>query len=68
MLDDLESYFRLITTYRKSDALTKRVILTHNLPTLSRAASSIRLKNAISNFIKENCDALQSRSAGNTGT
>lgn len=62
MLDDLEVFFRLSTTFHRGDALTKKVILKKNLPALAARTASQRLKNAVSNFIQEN--SSESRSTG----
>lgn len=60
MFDDLKTYFNLVSNFRTSHILTKKLVLEDALPALARKTSSVRLKDAISKFLLENAHVLNS--------
>ena len=54
MFDDLKTFFTLASNYRTSNIISQTIILEQAMPALATKTLSVRLKGAISHFIKEN--------------
>ena len=69
MLDDLKQYFALTSNFRSSTSniMLQSIIIKDALPALLERTTSMRLKLAIANFLKDNAHAIISSKASRRG-